>query len=40
VTDWSGGPATGGGRIIAAGNADIHAEAIALLQKTVAGAGG
>ena len=39
VTDWAGGPATGGGRIIAAGNADVHAEAIAILQETVAGTG-
>ena len=39
VTDWAGGPATGGGRIIAAGNADVHAEAIAILQETLAGAG-
>lgn len=35
VTDWTGGRATGGGRIIAAGNADIHAEAIAILQKSI-----
>lgn len=40
VTAWDGGPATNGGRIIAAGNADIHAEAIAILQKSLAGAGG
>lgn len=40
VTDWEGGPATGGGRILAAGNADIHAAALALLQASVAGAGG
>ena len=39
VTDWAGGPATAGGRIIAAGNADIHAEAIAILQDAVAAAG-
>lgn len=39
VTDWEGGPATGGGRIIAAGNADIHAAALAILQDSVGGAG-
>ncbi|TYB87022.1 inositol monophosphatase family protein [Oceaniovalibus sp. ACAM 378] len=32
VTDWQGGPAHRGGRVIAAANAEIHAEAIALLQ--------
>ena len=31
VTDWTGGPAHDGGRVIAAANADIHAEAMALL---------
>lgn len=31
VTDWNGGPAHGGGRIIAAGSPEIHAEAMALL---------
>jgi fructose-1,6-bisphosphatase/inositol monophosphatase family enzyme len=31
VTDWTGGPAHGGGRILAAANAAIHAEALALL---------
>jgi histidinol phosphatase-like enzyme (inositol monophosphatase family) len=31
VTDWAGGPAHGGGRILAAANARIHAEALALL---------
>ncbi|MEM8579295.1 MAG: inositol monophosphatase family protein [Pseudomonadota bacterium] len=31
VTDWTGGPAHHGGRAIAAANADIHAEALALL---------
>ena len=36
VTDWTGGPAHNGGRVIAAANADIHAEAIAILQATVA----
>lgn len=32
VTDWQGGPAHQGGRAIAAANADIHAEALALLK--------
>jgi len=32
VTDWQGGPAHDGGRVIAAANAQIHAEAIAILQ--------
>jgi histidinol phosphatase-like enzyme (inositol monophosphatase family) len=31
VTDWTGGPAHGGGRVLAAANAAIHAEALALL---------
>lgn len=32
VTTWDGGPAQSGGRIIAAGDARIHAEALAILQ--------
>jgi myo-inositol-1(or 4)-monophosphatase len=32
VTDWSGGLATRGGRIIAASDKRVHAEAIALLK--------
>mgnify|MGYP001800338810 CR=1 FL=1 len=32
VTDWEGGPAHEGGRVVAAANGDIHAEAIAILQ--------
>ena len=32
VTDWAGGPAHGGGQVIAAANARIHAEALALLR--------
>jgi len=32
VTDWQGGPAHGGGRALAAANADIHAEALAILK--------
>ena len=31
VTDWGGGPAQGGGRVLAAANAEVHAEALALL---------
>ena len=31
VTDWQGRPAAGGGRILAAANRDIHAEAMAVL---------
>lgn len=32
VTTWEGGPATGGGRIIAAGDRRVHAEAMAVLR--------
>jgi len=35
VTDWGGGPAHNGGRALAAANADIHAEAMSILQKTL-----
>lgn len=35
VTDWEGGPAHNGGRAIAAANADIHAEALAILRASV-----
>lgn len=31
VTDWTGGPAHGGGRALAAANKDIHAEALCVL---------
>ncbi len=31
VTDWQGGPAHGGGQVIAAANRTVHAEALALL---------
>lgn len=31
VTDWAGGPAHNGGRVIAAANADIHKAALAIL---------
>jgi histidinol phosphatase-like enzyme (inositol monophosphatase family) len=31
VTDWAGGPAHGGGRVLAAANRGIHAAAMALL---------
>lgn len=33
VTDWQGRPAHEGGRILAAANAQIHAEALAILSK-------
>jgi histidinol phosphatase-like enzyme (inositol monophosphatase family) len=33
VTDWTGGPAQDGGRILAAANAGIHAEALAILNR-------
>jgi histidinol phosphatase-like enzyme (inositol monophosphatase family) len=33
VTDWRGGPAHGGGRVVAAANAEIHAEALAILSQ-------
>ena len=36
VTDWQGNPAHNGGRGIAAANAGIHAEALAIL-KNIAG---
>lgn len=32
VTDWQGGPAHQGGRVLAAANAEIHAEAMAVLK--------
>ena len=32
VTDWQGGPAQGGGRVIAAATPELHAAALALLQ--------
>lgn len=35
VTDWQGGAAHNGGRVIAAAHADIHAEAIAILQDSI-----
>ncbi len=34
VTDWEGGPAHGGGRVVAAANREVHAEALALLRGT------
>lgn len=37
VTDWQGGPAHDGGRVLAAANADIHAEALAVLCKAPEG---
>lgn len=33
VTDWTGAPAHGGGRVLAAANGDIHAEALAKLRE-------
>lgn len=33
VTDWQGGPAHEGGRALAAANAEIHAQAMAILSK-------
>lgn len=36
VTDWAGGSPRGGGRVIAAANAQVHAEALAIL-RSVAG---
>lgn len=33
VTDWQGGPAHLGGRVIAAANAEVHAAALAVLSK-------
>jgi histidinol phosphatase-like enzyme (inositol monophosphatase family) len=33
VTDWQGGPAAGGGRVLAAANAEIHAAALEILSK-------
>ncbi len=32
VTDWQGGPAHQGGRVVAAANATIHAQALAILK--------
>jgi len=33
VTTWDGGPASGGGRIVAAGDKRVHAEALAILNR-------
>jgi myo-inositol-1(or 4)-monophosphatase len=33
VTDWQGGPAHHGGRALAAANAEIHAQALAILKE-------
>ncbi len=35
VTDWQGGPAHAGGRVLAAGNARLHAEALARLGESL-----
>ncbi len=32
ITNWEGGPAHGGGRVLAAANGDLHAQALALLK--------
>jgi fructose-1,6-bisphosphatase/inositol monophosphatase family enzyme len=32
VTDWNGGPAEMGGEVIAAGSAELHAQALAILK--------
>jgi len=32
VTDWDGGPAHGGGRVLAAANTAVHAQALAILR--------
>ncbi|WP_428426227.1 histidinol-phosphatase [Pararhizobium sp.] len=32
ITDWNGGPAEMGGEVIAAGSAEIHAQALAILK--------
>ncbi len=37
VTDWTGAPAHDGGRVIAAANAEIHAEALVILKDTLRG---
>ena len=37
VTDWTGGPAHDGGRAVAAANAGIHAEALAILKASMNG---
>lgn len=33
VTDWQGGPVHQGGRVVAAANADLHAQALEILSK-------
>lgn len=33
VTDWKGGPVHDGGQVLAAGNADLHAQVLGLLQE-------
>ena len=33
VTNWQGAPAHNGGRILAAGNAHLHAQALSILSK-------
>ncbi|MDD9717054.1 histidinol-phosphatase [Dinoroseobacter sp. PD6] len=36
VTDWQGGPAHGGGRVLAAGGPEVHAAALEILRKVPA----
>jgi histidinol phosphatase-like enzyme (inositol monophosphatase family) len=36
ISDWKGGPAEGGGQILAAASPDLHAEALALLAPAAA----
>ncbi len=36
VTDWQGGPAHGGGQVLAAANAHLHASALTILQVALA----
>ena len=35
VTNWNGGRATQGGQVIAAGNAEVHAAALAILRNAI-----
>ncbi|MCT8161010.1 histidinol-phosphatase [Pseudoruegeria sp. SHC-113] len=37
VTDWAGGPAHEGGRVLAAGSAELHAEALQVLSRFLDG---
>jgi myo-inositol-1(or 4)-monophosphatase len=33
VTDWTGGPAHLGGRVVAAASVELHAQALSILQE-------